>query len=227
MRSSGWKPLRLRIRKSAAYAGFFLVLTGIWGVFLFPSEELIGYARCVLGQAVPGATLTIGRLGLSLPPGLTMENIAVSLKNKSAVHADQMRVLPDLVSLFRNRSRQSLSARLALAEINMELALPVVSNFQFKKIHAEINWQGDKLDIASFSAQGTQMDGSLSGAVQIKTPFEKSQLQITGVVYLKPEFLSRLKASFIGAGIPNQKTEGGGMPFQITGTLEVPLFSLK
>lgn len=71
------------------------------------------------------------------------------------------------------------------------------------------------------------MDGSLSGAVQIKTPFEKSQLQITGVVYLKPEFLSRLKASFIGAGIPSQKTEGGGMPFQITGTLEVPLFSLK
>ncbi|MDO9111658.1 MAG: hypothetical protein Q7U40_13450, partial [Desulfatirhabdiaceae bacterium] len=130
--------MRLRIRKSAAYAGFFLVLTGIWGVFLFPSDELIGYAGCVLGKMVPGATLSIGGLGLSLPPGLVMKNVELSLKNKSAVQADQIRVLPKLVSLFQDRTRQPLSARLVLVEINMELPLPVVSSFQFKQIQAEI-----------------------------------------------------------------------------------------
>lgn len=223
--------MRLRIRKFAAYAGFFLVLTGIWGVILFPSDELIGYARCSLGQMAPDAALSIDRLGLSLPPGLVVENITVSLRDKSVVQADQIRVLPKLVSLFQDRKQQSLSARLLLAEIRMEFPLPVVSSFQFKQIQADIGWQGEKLDITSLTAEGVQMDGSLSGGIQVKTPFEKSRLQISGVVHLKPEFLTRLKASFLGGSIPNQKTDGSGQniywPFQITGTLEAPLFSLK
>ena len=231
MRFSGWKPLRLRIRKIAAYAGYFLVLTGIWGVFLFPSDELIRYIQCGLSQMAPDATLSIGRLGLSLPPGLVMENIAVSLLNKSEVQADQIRVLPRLVSLFQDRNQHPLSARLVLAEIRMELPLPVISSFQFKQIQADIGWQGEKLDIVSLTAEGVQMDASLSGGIQVKTPFENSRLQITGVVHLKPEALTRLKASFPGGGIPNQKTEGSGQnifwPFQITGTLEAPLFSLR
>ena len=231
MRSSGWKPLRHKIRKIAAYAGCFLVLTGIWGVFLFPSDELIRYVQCGLSQMAPDANLSIGRLGLSLPPGLLMENIAVSLQNKSAVQADQIRVLPKLVSLFQDRNQHPLSARLELAEIRMELPLPVISSFQFKQIQADIGWQGEKLDIISFTADGVQMDGSLSGGIEVKTPFENSRLQITGVVHLKPEVLTRLKASFLGGSIPNQKTDGSGQnifwPFQITGTLEAPLFSLK
>jgi hypothetical protein len=231
MRFSGWKPLRLRIRKIAAYAGCFLALTGIWGVFLFPSDELIRHVQCGLSQMAPDATLSIERLGLSLPPGLVMENIAVSLKDKSSVLADQIRVLPKLVSLFQNRNQHPLSARLVLAEIRMELPLPVIGSFQFKQIQADIGWQGEKLDILSLTAEGVQMDASLSGGIQVKTPFENSRLQITGIVHLKPEMLASLKASFLGAGIPNQKTDGGGQnnfwPFQITGTLEAPLVSLK
>jgi hypothetical protein len=231
MRSSGWKPLRHRIRKIVAYAGYFLVLTGIWGVFLFPSDELIRYVRCNLSQMALDATLSIGRLGLTLPPGLVMENIAVSLQNKSSVQADQIRVLPKIVSLFQDRNQHPLSVRLALAEIRIELPLPVIGSFQFKQIQADIGWQGEKLDIISLTAEGDQMDGSLSGGIEVKTPFENSRLQITGRVHLKPETLARLKASFLGGGIPNQKTDGSGQnnfwPFQITGTLEAPLVSLK
>jgi hypothetical protein len=223
--------LRLRLRKIAAYAGCFLVLIGLWGVFLFPSDELIRYIQCGFSQMAPDATLSIGRLGLSLPPGLLMENIAVSLQNKSAVQADQIRVLPKLFSLFQDRNQHPLSARLVLAEIRMELPLWVISSFQFKQIQADIGWQGEKLDIISLTAEGAQMDASLSGEIQVKTPFENSRLQITGVVHLKPETLIRLKASFLGGSIPNQKTDGSGQnifwPFQIAGTLEAPLFSLK
>ena len=231
MRSSGWKPLRHRIRKIAVYAGCFLALTGIWGVFLFPSDELIRHIQCGLSQIAPEATLSIGQLGMSLPPGLVMENIAVSLRNKSAVQADQIRVLPLLVSLFQDRSRHPLSARLVLAEIRMELPLPVISSFQFKQIQADIGWKDERLDIISLTAEGVQVDGSLSGGIQVKAPFETSRLEITGVVHLKPEALARLKTSFLGAGIPDQKTDGSGQngfwPFQITGTLEAPLFSFK
>ncbi|MBI5592250.1 MAG: hypothetical protein HY881_17430 [Deltaproteobacteria bacterium] len=224
--------MRLRIRKIAAYAGCFLALTGIWGVFLFPSDELIRLAQCGVSQIAPDATLSIGRLGLSLPPGLLMENIALSLpKNKSAVQADQIRVLPKLVSLFQDRKQHSLSARLMIAEIRMELPLPVIGSFQFNQIQADIDWKGEKLDILSLTADGVQMDGSLSGGIEVKTPFENSRLQITGVVHLKPETLARLKASFLGGGIPGPKTDGNGQnnfwPFQITGTLVAPLISLK
>jgi hypothetical protein len=231
MRSSGWKPLRHRIRKIAAYAGYVLALIGIWGVFLFPSDELIRHVQCGLSQMAPDATLSIGRLGLSLPPGLEMENIVVSLQNKFSVQADQIRVLPKLVSLFQDRNQHPLSVRLALAETRMELPLPVIDSFQFKQIQADIGWQGEKLDIISLTAEGVQMDASLSGGIEVKTPFENSRLQITGRVHLKPETLARLKASFLGGGIPPQKTDGGGQntfwPFQISGTLEAPLVSLK
>ncbi|MFH0997415.1 MAG: hypothetical protein V1844_18240 [Pseudomonadota bacterium] len=223
--------MRFRIRKIAAYTGYFLVLTGIWGVFLFPSDELIRYARCSLSQMAPDATLSIGKLGLSLPPGLVMENIEVSLQNKTEVQADQIHILPKLVALFQDKNQHPLSARLVLAEIRMELALPVISSFQFKQIKAEIGWQGEKLDIISLTAEGVQMDASLRGEIQMERPFENSRLQINGVVHLKPETLTRLKASFLGGGIPNQKTDGSDQnifwPFQITGTLEAPLFSLK
>ena len=177
----------------------------------------------------PEASLSIGRLGLSLPPGLVMENIAVSLQNKLSVQADQIRVLPELVSLFQDRAHHPLSAHLSLAEIRMEL--PVISSFQFSQIEADIGWQGEKLDITSFTAEGVEMNGNLSGGIEVKTPFETSRLEITGVVQLKPETLTRLKASFLGASIPNQKADGSGQnifwPFQITGTVQNPLFFLK
>jgi hypothetical protein len=227
MRFSGWKPLRLRIRKIAAYTGYFLALTGIWGWVFFPSDELIRYVQCGLSQMVPDATLSIGRMGLILPPGLVMDNIAVSLHNKAVVQADIIRILPKLVSLFQDRNQHPLSVRLVLAEIGMELPLPVMSSFQFKQIRADIGWQGENLNIFSLAAEGVQMDGSLSGEVQLKTPVENSRLQITGVVYLKPETLTRLKASFLGGGLPDQKTDGSGFSFQITGTLQSPLVSLK
>ena len=175
----------------------------------------------------PDATLSIGWLGLFLPPGLGMENVAVSLQNKFSVQADQIRLLPKLVSLFQDRKHHPLSARLLFAEIRMEPPLPVISSFQFKQIQADIGWQGEKLDIISVTAEGVQMDGTLSGEIEVKTPIENSRLQITGVVQLKPEVLTRLKASFLGGGIPNQKADGSGISFQITGTLQSPLFSFK
>jgi hypothetical protein len=71
------------------------------------------------------------------------------------------------------------------------------------------------------------MDGRLSGGIQVHTPVEKSRLEISGVIYLKPETLTRLKGSFLGGGIPNPKADGGGIPFQIAGTFESPVFSFK
>ena len=204
----------------------FLALAGFWGVFLFPSEELIRYAQCGLSQMAPDAALSAGRLGLILPPGLAAENIAVSL-NRSEVQADQIRVLPGLVSLFQDRDRHPLSARLALAGIRMELPLPVIGSFQFKRIQAHIGWQGENLDILSLTAEGDQLDGSLSGGIQVQIPFENSRIQISGVVHLKPETLARLKAGFPGGGIPSRKTPDSGIPFQITGTFQAPQFSLK
>lgn len=215
------------MRNYAAYAGYFLVLTGIWGVFLFPSDELIRHVQCGLTRIAPEANLSIGRLGLCLPPGVVMENIAVFLQDKSIFQADQIRVQPKLVSLLWKKNQNPLSARLEFAEIRMELSLPVISSFQFSQIRADIGWQGENLDIASLTAEGSQMDGRLSGWIQVKTPFENSQLQINGIVHLKPETLARLKASFFGRGISNQKMDGSGIPFQISGTLQAPLFSLQ
>jgi len=225
MRSSGWNPLRLRFRKIAVYAASFLALTGIWGGILFPSDALIGYVRCGIAQIAPDATLSIGRMGMSLPPGLVMEGTSLLLKNKSAVQADHIRVLPKLVSLFQDRTRHPLSARLVLSDIR--LALPVIGSFQFQQIQTDIGWQGENLDITAFIAEGIQMNANLSGGIHLKTPFENSLLQITGVVQLKPEVLARMKAGFPGGVIPNPKADGGGFPFRITGTMEAPLFSLK
>jgi hypothetical protein len=207
--------------------GCFLVLTGIWGIFLFPSDELIRYVHCRFMQMVPDANLSIDELRLSLPPGLAVENIAVSLKNKSAVQVDQIRIRPGILSLFGDRNRQPLSVRLDLTGISLELPLPVIGSFQFKQIRTDIGWQAENVNISSFTAEGTQLDGSLSGEIQVQTPFEKSRLQISGNVILKPETLARLKTGVFGAVIPNPKSDGGGIPFQIAGTLEYPRFSFK
>ena len=231
MRSSGWKPLRLRIRKIAAYAGFFLVLTGIWGVFLFPSDELIRHVQCGLSQMAPDAALSIGRVGVvsAAGPGIG-EHMPCRYRTSLRFRQIKSASCQGLFPCFRTEAGIPCLPAWCWREIRLELPLPVISSFQFRQIQADIGWQGEKLDIASITAAGVQMDGSLSGEIQVKTPLESSRLQISGIVHLKPEALARLKASFLGASIPNPKTDGSGNGISVSGSPEpfnAPLFSLK
>ena len=210
----------------ALYVGGLLVLTGMWSVVLFPTDEIIRYVQCRFAQVVPAANLSIDGLGLVLPPGLAVERIAVTFQNKSAVQADRLRIMPGLASLLQDRGSRPLQARCVVNGLQLDLPIPVMGSFQFSQIQADIGWMPDKLNITSVTAEGDQLDGRLSGDILVQTPVEKSRIQISGTVVLKPDTLTRLKAGVFGAVIPTPKADGG-IPFQIAGTLEAPQFSFK
>lgn len=226
MWSSGWKPLRNKLRIFALYVGGLLMLTGMWSVVLFPTDDLIRYAQCRFAQMVPAGSLSIEGLGLVLPPGLALEQVVMTFQNKSAVRADRFRIIPGLASLFQDRSRHPLYARCTVNGLNMEMPIPVIGSFQFSQIQADIGWMPDKLSITSVTAEGDQLDGKLSGDILVQMPIEKSRIQISGNVFLKPDTLARLKSGVFGAVIPHPKADGG-IPFKIAGTLESPQFSFK
>lgn len=227
MRSSGWKPLRPSIRRTAALAGFLLATAVLWSVVLFPSDEITRYMQCRIGRVLPDAVLSVGRVGLSLPPGVAMADVALSMKGQPALRIAAMRFEPAWLSLFEDRARHPLTGRLKLSEIRMTLSLPVIGSLDFRQILADIGWKGEEVEIASLTAAGDQMDGRLSGRIRVETPVEKSRLQISGVLHLKPEILDKLKAVFPAAGRIGQPTGEGGIPFQIAGTLAAPQYSFK
>jgi hypothetical protein len=218
--------LRNKLRRIALYVGGLLVLAGMWSIVLFPTDEIIRYVQCRFAQMVPAANLSIDGLGLVLPPGLAVERVAVTFQNKSAAVADRLRILPGLTSLFQDRSSHPLQVRCVLNGLHLELPIPVMGSFQFSQIQADIGWLPEKLNIASVTAEGDQLNGRLSGDILMQTPVEKSRIQISGTVVLKPDTLTRLKTGVFGAVIPTPKADGG-IPFQIAGTLAAPQFSFK
>lgn len=131
-------------------------------------------------------------------------------------------------------------SRLSISDCNIDLAplskkmgllAPMfnVGNFTFKNVNANITVSKDKtLQIKEFTVKGTQINGNLSGSVILKTPSEKSLLNLTGDIKPHPSFIAGLGT--MGALLKKvNQGQGGesGIPFKVTGTIENPGFSMK
>ncbi|MBU1170454.1 MAG: type II secretion system protein GspN [Proteobacteria bacterium] len=103
-----------------------------------------------------------------------------------------------------------------------------IKDLTFPEISVEMEIKSKKVQIERCVIDGKEVDGTLSGSVFIRNPFDRSTLRLSGT--LKPEktFMEKLGANVpIEALIGKKMNADGEIPFSISGVASAPRYSLK
>lgn len=122
--------------------------------------------------------------------------------------------------------------RLALTDLAVRPRTPVfnITEVVFNQVQVEaILAPGRRLEIRKCSLAGPQVNGALSGAIQVANDPALSTLDLTGSLTPHPGFLADLGKEFPASLLfGNRSGKGGGneISFRIRGTIGNPAFSL-
>jgi len=130
-----------------------------------------------------------------------------------------------------DKSRRPLvnaHANLNLANAMLTFPAPVfgLDSVSFQYVEGEITFNGRRMQIKKCTFNGTQVDGTVAGAILLKNPFEKSTLRLSGSIQPHSNFIAGLGRGIAGMLLPQIKSAKNGIKFKIRGTLEDPRFSL-
>jgi len=129
-------------------------------------------------------------------------------------------------------SDEMLNAKLSISDCNIELIkslskLGILSSvikpgpFAFNSVNTDISMSADrKIEIRQFDAKGPQINGNVSGSITLKTPSDRSVLNIEANLRPHPPFIAALGK---GASLILKKKSGKeGFAFKIRGTFGRP-----
>jgi type II secretion system protein N len=119
---------------------------------------------------------------------------------------------------------ETLNANLAVSDCNIKLAKPILTleNLTFKNIDAVLVLEKKvMLQIKECKFKGVQMNGSLTGTVELKKPAGKSLLHLSGNITPHPSLIAGIGEA-AAMFSPKKGAEQAGIPFTVGGTLEKP-----
>jgi type II secretion system protein N len=100
-------------RQGLGYAAYTAAVVLLLLYLLFPSQALRAAAARRVGQALPGAEVTIGDLRPGLPFAVVLSEVAIAHGGKAVATIERLRVVPELALLFREAGRLRFSGALA------------------------------------------------------------------------------------------------------------------
>jgi type II secretion system protein N len=160
----------------------------------------------------------------------------------SGIQLDQVAALKDLADFGisgelngtiavngEQNSEKKARAVLDISQCIVDLDNPLfgLHKLSFTRIEAELTAQASRILINKCDLKGEEVDGRVSGTLQLQEPYEKTLLNLSGVLKPHPELIAKIKQTIpvdLFAGKNIQRT---GLPFKVTGTIENPGFSLR
>jgi len=120
----------------------------------------------------------------------------------------------------------NLSAGLILSDCTVELLTPVfnLEYVGFKKIKADVVLGNQTLRLKQCVFTGDQMDGTMSGFINLKTPLRESVINLSGKMTPHPLLLANLSKVF---PVNKTKLKQNGLPIRLGGTFDKPAFFLQ
>ena len=91
-------------KKWLLYLLFVLLLTVSFIYYLFPTEEIKNYIAFHLNQTHPEMNITIDRIKPAFPPGVRLYHVNIYQLNDVLFSFAQIKIVPDLWSLFRSKN---------------------------------------------------------------------------------------------------------------------------
>ncbi|MBW2739414.1 MAG: type II secretion system protein GspN [Deltaproteobacteria bacterium] len=118
----------------------------------------------------------------------------------------------------------TVSSKLTLSNCEVEPLTPVfnMESFRFESIMAKATMNNQKIQINECVIKGKQADGRISGSVNLKNPFGKSVLDLTGTI--KPHHLLIENLQNIFSVKTFLKTDKGDITIRLYGDIDQPGF---
>ncbi len=109
----------------------------------------------------------------------------------------------------------------------MANALFGVNMVRFNRIEMKLDIGDGVVSIRRFEMTGPQVNAIFEGQVQLRRPFNNSQLDLSGKIRPHAEFMARLKKKIPAPLWPSKQLLKSGLPVSVTGTVKKPALGLK
>lgn len=126
-------------------------------------------------------------------------------------------------------SEKKARAVLDISQCTVDLDNPLfgLDKLSFTRIEAELTVQASRILINKCDLKGEELDGRVSGTLQLQEPYEKTLLNLSGVLKPHPELIAKIKQTIPADLFAGKNIQRTGLPFKVTGTIENPGFSLR
>ncbi|MBU0995640.1 MAG: type II secretion system protein GspN [Proteobacteria bacterium] len=111
-------------------------------------------------------------------------------------------------------------------EVAIKNRLIGIDTLSFDSIEIEADILDNRVEVKRGDVSGKQASGVITGAIDIKVPFELSRLALIGNVKPQPDFLKNITKRLPIGGFLNKMNLKNGIPFTINGTVSDPDFSM-
>lgn len=102
-----------------------------------------------------------------------------------------------------------------------------ISEIVVVQADTEFSIKGENLRIKALTFGGPMVEGKIDGSIQLRTPFGKSRLNLSGNAKPQPELFARLQ-EIIPEGFVNPRTLGTrGLSFRLRGSVDDPKVSTR
>lgn len=285
------------MKKWIAYITYVIIIFAAFLYVLFPSAEIKTFIIQQAEQISPGASVAIGKIVPSFPPGLKFSNLDVSVGNKAVFNASEINITPRYLSLLsaeksfrlngivyngqlsgdanvKNASSSEYSADIIFdgMQVNEIEALKDLMPHQFSgaaegriqyssedgvwgngdaevtitgcriefkpplfgfkdmalgRVNAVVQLQNRQISIKEILVNGKQVKGNASGTIGLKRPLPRSTVRLNGKIKPHPSLIKELSGIVPSQLLSRRNYVDEGVPFNISGTLDQPNFSLK
>ena len=125
--------------------------------------------------------------------------------------------------------RAAVESEVVLSDVAVVLSAPVFSidTVAFDRIEASVFMDGDRVRLENCIGRGEQLDGELSGEIQVRRPYGQSLLRLKGFFKPQASLVAKLGESLPVEMVLGQNAGEKGLPIAFTGTLDDPNVSLK
>ena len=102
----------MQIFKSRISWAIYIICAALFFFYvLFPSDTVKEYLADQIGQTHPNLAVYIGDLKPAFPPGLKLYKISVNHLGQAIADLENLKISPDILSLFRDTTRLSFKGR--------------------------------------------------------------------------------------------------------------------
>ena len=121
------------------------------------------------------------------------------------------------------------NGKLNAAGLRIALKTPFfgITELVVDQADTEFSFNGRNLRIKSLSFGGPMVEGKINGTIELRAPFGKSRLNLSGNAKPQPELFARLQET-IPQGVVNPRTLGTrGISFRLRGSVDTPNVSMR
>ncbi len=203
---------------------------------LFSSETAIGFKGLLYGGNFKGVAL------FDRPPEAKpqLKRIEAGLSGVQVAQVHALEKLPQdyevlsgllsgTIDLRMTDAGETGEATLSIADLGLKIDVPMIDlgPINFNEVKAGIDMVSDRrIQIRECTFKGPQVNGTLSGDLEIMDLPEQSRLNLTGTITPHAAFLANLSKGFPASLLFKKRSGKSELAFAIRGTLKNPQFSL-